>query len=76
MEKNTASTIAHFGEEYLLAQANNIDVYIAQHGAMNKTVTIESIKKRPGFYIIKAIKEDRILIIDEKLISSPTFRQV
>lgn len=76
MEKNPTSTIAYFGEEYLLAQANRIDVYIAQHGAMNKTATIESIKQRPGFDIIKAIKEDRILVVDEKLISSPTFRQI
>lgn len=76
MEKGAASTIAHFGEEYLLAEANNIDIYIAQYGAMNRTVNIESIKKRPGFNVIKAIKENQIYIIEEKLISSPTFRQV
>ncbi len=76
MDKDATSAIAHFGEEYLLAEADNIDVYIAQHGFMNKTVTIESIKQRPGFNVIKAIKNGRIFIVDEKLISSPTFRQI
>jgi iron complex transport system substrate-binding protein len=76
MEKDTTSSIADFGEEYLLAEADNIDVYIAQLGVMNKEVSIESIKSRPGFDVIKAIKDDRIFIVDEKLISSLTFRQI
>jgi iron complex transport system substrate-binding protein len=76
MEKDTTSSIADFGEEYLLAEADNIDVYIAQLGAMNKDVTVESIKARPGFDVIKAVKEDRIFIVEEKLISSLTFRQI
>lgn len=76
MEKDALSTIAYFGEEYLLQEADSIDVYIAQHGAMNKDASAESIKERPGFDVIKAIKEDEILIIEEKLISSPTFRQL
>ena len=76
MEKDTKSSIADFGEEYLLAEADNIDVYIAQQGVMNKEVSKEGIKERPGFDVIKAIKDDRIFIVDEKLISSLTFRQI
>jgi iron complex transport system substrate-binding protein len=76
MEKDTTSSIADFGEEYLLAEADNIDVYIAQLGVMNKEVSVDVIKSRPGFDVIKAIKDDRIFIVDEKLISSPTFRQI
>jgi len=76
MERNATSTIAEFGDEYLFAQAENIDVYIAQNGRMNQEATVENIRARPGFDVIKAIKEDKILIVDEKVISSPTFRQI
>ena len=76
MEKDATSSIAGFGEEYLLAEADNIDVYVAQLGVMNKEVSVDVIKSRPGFDVIKAIKDDRIFIVDEKIISAPTFRQI
>lgn len=69
-----SESIAAFGEEKLLSKADDIEMYIAQKGAMNSNVSEDSIKKRPGFNTIKAIKDNRVTIIDEKLVSSPTFR--
>lgn len=69
-----SESIAAFGEEKLLSKADYIETYIAQKGAMNSNVSEDSIKKRPGFNTIKAVKDNKITIIDEKLVSSPTFR--
>jgi iron complex transport system substrate-binding protein len=30
------------------------------------------IKKEPGFHVLKAVRENRIFLIDEKLVSRPT----
>jgi iron complex transport system substrate-binding protein len=76
VEYDGSTTVVVYGEEALLAKSNDIDVYIAQKGAMNKTVSIDEIKSRPGFMGIKAIKEDQIIIMDEKLISGATMRYV
>lgn len=67
-------SIASFGEEKLLSKAKGIDVYIAQKGTMNANVSEDIIKKRPGFNTIKAIKDNKIVIMDEKLVSAATFR--
>ena len=67
------SSIAPFGLERLMEKAGEIDGYVAQNGAMNPA-TAELIQKRPGFNAIAAIPAGRILIIEEKLISSPTSR--
>jgi cobalamin transport system substrate-binding protein len=69
-----STTVVAYGEEKLLSKANEIDVFVAQKGVMNKTVSVDEIKGRPGFDKIKAIKEDKIYIINEKLISGSTFR--
>jgi iron complex transport system substrate-binding protein len=66
------SSIAPFGAEKLLLHAGEIDAYIIQRGAMN-TGGI-SPAARPGYHAIKAIQNNRVLYIDEKLVSSPTFR--
>jgi len=68
------SSIASFGDERILGLADEIDVYISQRGAMNAGGDKKSIASRPGFDTIKAIKEDRVFLLNEKLISSPTFR--
>lgn len=68
------STIAEFGLENIMLNADNIDVYISQRGAMNGGGSILSIQQRDGFDAIKAVREDKILELNEKLISSPTFR--
>lgn len=68
------SSIAEFGIERILENAENIDVFISQRGVMNAGGNYHSIVIRPGFDTLKAVKEDRVHIINQKLISSPTFR--
>ena len=68
------SSIARFGAEALLNIADSIDVYVVQQGAMNRTPNIEALRARAGFSAIKAIEEGQVLFINEKLISSVTFR--
>lgn len=70
------STIAAFGAERILMLADEIDVYVSQRGAMNAGGNVHSISIRPGFDTIKAVREGRVFILNEKLISSPTFRYV
>jgi len=71
-----SSSIAPFGQEKLLSKANQIEVYVAQKGTMNSNVSEDIIKRRPGFNTVKAVKDNKIVIVDEKLISSATFRFV
>ncbi len=68
------SSIAAYGVEKLLEQGENIDVYLVQTGAMNPVHDRESVAARPGFQAIKAVRDGRIYLISEQLISSPTFR--
>ena len=68
------SSIAEYGIERILENAENIDVFISQRGVMNAGGNYHSIVIRPGFDTIKAVKDDRVYIINQKLISSPTFR--
>lgn len=68
------SSIASFGEERILSLADKIDVYVSQRGAMNAGGNLHSILIRPGYDTIKAVQNGRVYIINEKIISSPTFR--
>ncbi len=68
------TSIASYGAERILEKAEEIDVFVAQRGAMNAGGSPHAIKIRPGFHAIKAVREDRIYNIEEKLVSSPTFR--
>ncbi|MFA9423783.1 MAG: ABC transporter substrate-binding protein, partial [Sedimentibacter sp.] len=68
------SSIATFGEEAIMKHANDIDVYVSQRGAMNSGGSLVGISERAGYYSIKAIQNNRVFEIDEKIISSPTFR--
>lgn len=68
------SSIASYGIEKILMHADEIDVYISQRGAMNAGGNEHSISIRAGFENIKAVKNGAILEINQKLISSPTFR--
>jgi len=65
------TNIAAYGKEHILAKANEIDVFLAQKGRMNP-VTVEMIKNEPGFQVIKAVKNNQIYLVDEKLVSRPT----
>ena len=67
------TNIAFYGKERILSKADQIDVYLAQFGAMNRP-TIAMIKNEPGFGVIKAVRENQIFIIDEAIISRPTPR--
>lgn len=67
------TNIAVYGKEQILAKASQIDVFLAQNGVMN-AVSLEQIKKEPGFNIIKAIKTNHVYIIDENIISRPVPR--
>lgn len=67
------TNIAFYGKERILSHAREIDVYLAQYGAMN-TPSIALIKNEPGFQAIKAIKNNEIHILDEGIVSRPTMR--
>ncbi len=67
--------IADYGKEHILSHANEIDVYLAQKGAMNH-VSIQEIKEEAGFELIKAVREGHIDIVDEKIVSRPTMRLI
>ena len=70
------SSIALYGVERLLERGKEIDVYLVQQGAMHAGATPKSVARRPGFQVIRAVQHGRVHTIDEKLISSPTFRYV
>ncbi len=65
------TNIANYGKEWILAKANEIDVFLAQKGRMNP-VTVEMIRNEPGFQVIKAVRDGQVFLVDEKLVSRPT----
>jgi iron complex transport system substrate-binding protein len=67
------TNIAGYGKERILSRAAQIDVYLAQYGAMNRP-TVEVIKSESGFNAIKAVYDNQIFIIDEQIVSRPTLR--
>lgn len=67
------SNIAGFGQERILALADQIEVYLAQVGPMNQ-VTVEAIAATPGFKALRAVREGRVHLVDEELVSRPTPR--
>jgi iron complex transport system substrate-binding protein len=67
------TNIAAFGKEHLLSLGMQIDVYLAQVGAMNRT-SQEMIRSEPGFEMIKAVRQNRIYLIEEAVVSRPTLR--
>jgi iron complex transport system substrate-binding protein len=68
------SSIAPYGAERLLSLGDRIDVFVAQSGRMNPGVTVQAIADRPGFYAIRAVREGRVYVVDENIVSRPTFR--
>lgn len=65
------TNIAQYGKERILAKGNEIDVYLAQVGPMNR-VTVKTLKNESGFQAIKAIRTGQVFLLDEKLVSRPT----
>lgn len=72
-EARNATNIAVYGKERILSRAAEIDVYLAQQGQMNR-VTREMIASEPGFQAIKAVREGKICLVEEELVSRPTLR--
>lgn len=69
------TNIAAYGKERILARAGEIDVFLAQQGRMNP-VTIEAIVQEPGFQAIKAVRNNRVFLVEERLVSRPTLRLI
>jgi iron complex transport system substrate-binding protein len=67
------TNIAEYGKERILSRGNEIDVYLAQKGTMNRP-TVKTIAEEAGFKAIKAVRNGGIYIIDEKIVSRSTLR--
>ncbi|MFH1217856.1 MAG: ABC transporter substrate-binding protein [Pseudomonadota bacterium] len=67
------TNIADYGKERILAKAEEIDVFLAQQGRMNP-VTRETIMNEPGFPAINAVRQGKVFLVDERLVSRPTMR--
>ena len=67
------TNIAYYGKERLLSRGQEIDVYLAQSGAMNRP-TMKLIMSEPGFKTIKAVAEGEIYFVDEYIVARPTMR--
>ena len=72
-EARRNTNIAAYGKERILSHADEIDVFLAQQGRMNR-VSREQIVQEPGFQAIKAVREGKIFLVDEQLVSRPTQR--
>jgi iron complex transport system substrate-binding protein len=64
------SLIAPYGKERILAHADEIEVFLAQRGTMNR-VTVDTILKEPGFQVIAAVRKKRVYLVDETIVSRP-----
>ncbi len=64
------TNIAFYGKEKLLSKAEEIDVFLSQHGRMNP-VTVAEIISTPGFQVIKAVREHKVYLIEEATVSRP-----
>jgi iron complex transport system substrate-binding protein len=67
------TNIAYYGKEQLLSRGDQIDIFLAQVGRMNP-VTVEQIRNEPGYMAIRAVRNNKIYLIKEQLVSRPTSR--
>lgn len=67
------TNIASYGLERVLNKGRDIDVYLAQYGAMNK-VSVDDIRNGPAASRIKAVLNNSVFLVDEHLVSRPTMR--
>ena len=67
------TNIAYYGKERILSRGAEIDVYLAQVGAMNRP-SMKLIAQEPGFKTIKAVAQGEVYFIDEHIVSRPTMR--
>jgi iron complex transport system substrate-binding protein len=69
------TNIAYCGKERLVANADRIDVYLAQYGRMNR-ISVDDIIHEPGFGVIKAVRNRQVYLVPEEIVSRPTMRLV
>jgi iron complex transport system substrate-binding protein len=67
------TNIAAYGKERILSRASEIDVFLAQAGTMNPA-SVTMIRSESGFQAIRAVKNNQIYLVDERLVSRPTLR--
>ncbi len=67
------TNIAYYGKERILAKGDKIDFYISQIGPMNP-ITKDDILNEPGFKAIKAVREGKVFLVKEEILSRPTPR--
>ena len=67
------TNIAAYGKERILSHAHEIDVFLAQRGAMNR-ISKRRIYEEAGFDALKAVQDRQVYIIDEMIVSRPTPR--
>jgi iron complex transport system substrate-binding protein len=67
------TNIAAYSKERILKHGPEIDIFLAQRGRMNP-VSLQDIQEEPGFNAIKAVRENQVFLIEESLVSRPTFR--
>jgi iron complex transport system substrate-binding protein len=67
------TNIAAYSKERILKHAPEIDIFLAQRGRMNP-ISRQNILEEPGFNAIKAVRENRVFLIEESLVSRPTYR--
>ena len=68
-----STNIADYGKERLLQRGEEVDVFVAQQGRMNP-VQLNDIRDEPGFGAIRAVRQRRIVLVPEPLVSRPTPR--
>lgn len=63
--------IAEYGPERLLAKADEIDIFLSQQGAMNRT-PVEAVRQRDIYQPLAAFKHGRVFKIPEAILARPT----
>ena len=69
------SNIAEYGKERILSRADEIEIFLSQTGRMNP-IDLDTLKKEPGFQLIRAFRENRVYLINETEVARPTMRLI
>ncbi len=68
-----STNIAYYPKEKLLSKGEMVDIFIAQQGRMN-AITKKSIITERGYMAIRAVREKKVYIVPEEIVSRPTLR--
>ncbi|MDR1657693.1 MAG: ABC transporter substrate-binding protein [Deltaproteobacteria bacterium] len=63
--------VADYGPERLMEKASEVDVLISQEGPMNP-INLDTITDRDIYRVLPAVKNGRVYLVPEELISRPT----